>query len=364
MLATWIWNFDPTLFEVFGKEVRWYGLLFMLGFIIGNFVMRYMYRRQSLDPNILDPLLLYIIIGVIIGARLGHVLFYDPAYYFSNPIKILAFREGGLASHGGTIGAFIATFIYCRRYKQPLLWVVDHLVIVCAIGASLIRLGNFTNSEIYGYSTQASTGIVFAHDALNYIEKSVEAQSATLSKYSEDESTDLLPLQMHLTYAQSIPEERLKAFLQKKLPSVFKKSYIKKHLQTPGDTLDIEIRTKRRETLAQVTLWGVARHPTQLYESFFYMILAVGLFLCWRFFREKYATGTLFAASVVFLWTFRFFIEFLKEKQAHFDPPLGLHMGQILSIPFVIIGIILWIYVNKVRKKQLNITFYKYTLWI
>ena len=351
MLAMWIWDADPTIFEIFGKEVRWYGLLFMSGFIIGNFIMRYMYRRQSLEPQILDPLLLYLIIGVIIGARLGHVLFYDPAYYFSNPIKILAFREGGLASHGGTIGAFIATLIYCRRYRQPLLWVLDHLVIVCAIGASLIRLGNFANSEIYGYPTQASTGVVFARNALDYIKQSAEAQSATLAQNTEkDAPTTLLPVHMHLTYDSSIPTDRLKTFLEHKLPPIFKKSYINKHLQAPNDTLNVEVRVERRKTVAEVALWGIPRHPTQLYESCFYMILAISLYLGWMFFRKKYATGTLFAASIVFLWTFRFFIEFLKEKQAHFDPPLGLHMGQLLSIPFVIIGIILWIYVNKVRK--------------
>jgi len=160
MIVTW--NADPVLLHLGPIEIRWYGALFAAALLVGFWIMGRIYRREGQDERELDPLSLYAVLGVVIGARLGHVLFYDPGFYFTHPLEILKVWKGGLASHGAGIGLFIALYLFTRRYPtHSYLWLLDRLTLPAALGGAFIRLGNFFNSEILGKPTGADWGIIF-----------------------------------------------------------------------------------------------------------------------------------------------------------------------------------------------------------
>lgn len=170
-LAYIIWDVNPYIFTfpdnfplLGGRPVAWYGLLWAMVFIVGYYIMRMVYRKEKLSDELLDKLTINMLVFTIIGARLGHCLFYEPEYYFANPEKFLYIWEGGLASHGGAIGILIGLYIYSRKIKKPYIWILDRIAIPVAIGGSFIRLGNLMNSEIYGYETTLPWGFKFVRD--------------------------------------------------------------------------------------------------------------------------------------------------------------------------------------------------------
>ncbi len=161
MMDFFVWDIDP-LFISFGfLKIRWYGLMFASAFISSYVLMSWMYQRENQNTEEVDDLLWYVAIGTIVGARLGHCLFYDPAYYLGHPLKILAFWEGGLASHGGIIGIVFGLYLYQRRVTQSYAWFLDRVAVVCALGGTFIRLGNFFNSEIVGIPATVPWAVVF-----------------------------------------------------------------------------------------------------------------------------------------------------------------------------------------------------------
>ena len=174
-LAAITWDVDPVIFEIFGRGIRWYGLFFALGLLIlGPMIEGRIWKREKLNPEWMNSLFVYVVLGTILGARLGHVLFYDPSYDLANPSKIFAVWEGGLASHGGTIGIIVAVWIYSRRVtKRSMLWTLDRLAVPTGLAAALIRLGNLMNSEIFGRPTDLPWGFVFprASEFAGYAEK-------------------------------------------------------------------------------------------------------------------------------------------------------------------------------------------------
>lgn len=159
-----VWDVNPYIFHIGNRPIAWYGLLWAIVFIVGYYIMKGIYKREKLSDEQLDKLWMYMLISSVIGARLGHCLFYEPSYYLSNPVEILKVWEGGLASHGGAIGILIGLFIYARKIKKPYLWILDRIVVAVAIGGAFIRLGNLMNSEIYGTPTTLPWGFKFVRD--------------------------------------------------------------------------------------------------------------------------------------------------------------------------------------------------------
>ena len=251
LLAFIEWSVSPEIFHLGPVSVRWYGFLFAMAFVAGYFIMTWVFKKEGRPRTDLEQLSVYMIFGTVIGARLGHCLFYNPEYYLSNPIEILKVWEGGLASHGAAIGILTAIYLFSSKKRNyPMIWTLDRIVIVVALSGTFIRLGNLFNSEIIGKPTDVSWGFIF-------------------------------------TAVDDIP-----------------------------------------------------RHPAQLYESIAYFIIFLILLFIYYKGIEKKKSGLLFGIFLVLVFTFRFFVEFLKENQSGFEEAMTLNMGQLLSIPFVIAGII------------------------
>jgi prolipoprotein diacylglyceryl transferase len=268
MFSVITWDVSPNLFTMraFGTEIpiAWYGLLFAMSFLLGQQLMAYIFRKEGKPASDLELLTIYSVLGTVIGARLGHYLFYEWELLFSDPLRWLAdlvtppFR--GLASHGATIAIPTALYLYARcKPDQPFLWVIDRVVIIASLAGILIRLGNLLNSEIYGTPTSLPWGFLFVRET----------------------DPALLPV--------------------------------------------------------------VPRHPTQLYEALFCLFLLVLTFCLWRYKRQSLPIGTITGLFITLLFSFRFLVEFLKNDQSAFEQGLALNMGQILSIPAFVAGLlILW----------------------
>lgn len=264
------WNVDPEIFWITDTfPLKYYGLLFLTGILIALQIQKRIFIKENIPIERLDKLFIYVIIGIVLGARLGHCIFYEPFYYLQNPIEILLpikkigesykfIGFQGLASHGGTYGVLIALGSYCKKYKINFFWLMDRIAIVGPIVGAFIRFGNFMNSEIYGKPTNGNWGVVFERD-------------------------DLIP-----------------------------------------------------------------RHPTQLYEAFSYLLTFALLMLIYKRNSEKTHNGMIFVVCLVLIFSTRFIIEFFKENQVGFEDGIAINMGQILSIPFIIIGLVLFL----IRKRR------------
>jgi len=176
MLSYITWTADPVAFTIplLDREVRWYGITFALGFMLGSWLVLKIWKHEKLNEVWFDKLFFYVIVSATIGARLGHCLFYNPGQYLSNPIDILKIWEGGLASHGGTLGIIIAIWIYSKKIThKSMLWTFDRLVVPVGFVAALIRLGNLMNHEIYGHATDVPWAFRFITN-LPYVSRGAE----------------------------------------------------------------------------------------------------------------------------------------------------------------------------------------------
>jgi prolipoprotein diacylglyceryl transferase len=255
------WNVNPDIFSIGPVTVRYYGLLFAIAFVVGYKIMEYVYKREGYPSTEVDRISIYMIFGVVIGARLGHVFFYEWSSYKANPIEILEIWKGGLASHGAAIGILIAMFIYTRSGPiRSYMWILDRIILTVPIGGFFVRLGNLMNSEIYGHVTNLPWGFYFPRDS----------------------QFDNMP-----------------------------------------------------------------HHPTQIYEALGY--LAIFLLLFWLYRKKNIGKkpGMMFGLFLVLLFGLRFVVEFFKEVQDDWEHyyvnHYGLNMGQMLSIPFILIGIFIMI---------------------
>ncbi|SFV57800.1 Prolipoprotein diacylglyceryl transferase [hydrothermal vent metagenome] len=156
-----VWGGDPNIFSIGGVTVRWYGLMFAFSFWIGMQVTEQIFKKEGKKVTDVEYLFIYVMVGTVIGARLGHCLFYDPSYYLSNPLKIFAVWEGGLASHGGAIGLITGVYLFCIKYNYNFIWLIDRMVLPSILAGAIIRIGNFFNSEIVGTPTEQPWGVIF-----------------------------------------------------------------------------------------------------------------------------------------------------------------------------------------------------------
>lgn len=260
MLNVIYWNADPIIFSLGPLSVRWYGLAFAIGFLVGYQIVAKMFKHEGAPESWLGSLLAYVVVATIVGARLGHVFFYEWDYYSQHPVEIFKIWEGGLASHGGTIANIIALFLWSWIVsKKPASWVFDKMVIPIALVGALIRLGNLMNSEIYGGPTDLPWGFVFLRN---------------------------------------------------------------------GETMPM--------------------HPTQLYEAGCYLLLFC--LLMWMYWKRNAEERPWLITGVFFIGIFvpRFLIEYVKNVQVQSEYEMiahyGMNLGQMLSIPFIVIGVALVIY--------------------
>lgn len=263
-----LWNPDPEFFNICGFSIRYYGLLFALGLFFSHKVLDYIFKSENISPKYLDLLTIYGVVGIFLGARLGHCLFYNPQYYLSHPIEMFfPLRIGlggkieftgyqGLASHGGAIGLIISLYFFAQKTKQSFLQTLDYIAISTGVAAGFIRIANFVNSEIVGTPASVPWAITFSR-------------------------VDLIP-----------------------------------------------------------------RHPTQLYEAIIYFLIFLLLFRQYQKKSKKTSNGFFFGWALMLIFTSRFLIEFVKVEQASFENGLILKMGQLLSLPPILVGIAILLFIK------------------
>ncbi len=256
------WNVNPEIFSipediwlVGGLTVRWYGLLFAASFFVGYYIMAKIFKKEGVGEKVLEKLTIYMALGTILGARIGHCLFYQPDYYLDHPLEILMVWKGGLASHGAAIGILLAVYIFSKKEKKTFLWVMDRIVVIVALSGLFIRTGNLMNSEIVGTVTDKPWGFIFTRE-IHY-------------------------------------------------------------------------------------LGNAPRHPSQAYEALSYFIIFLVLYFLYFKKGSGEKPGFLFGIFLISIFTMRFIIEFIKDIQVDFESDMVLNMGQILSIPFILLGVFL-----------------------
>lgn len=342
-----IWSANPDFFVIPGLDhpIRWYGLLFALGFVLGQLIFQYIYRVENKPKKDLEQLLIYVVAGTVVGARLGHCLFYDPSYYLSHPIEILFVWKGGLASHGGALGLFTSLYLYARTRKdQPYLWLLDRMVIIVAVAGTCIRTGNFMNSEIIGKATESDFGVVFARDFEQLLLNSSGGVDEVSFKRLEGQqgTNGNIPMEVQVAYkrGENYKKESIENHYRKKIQNDYVSySSLKEHILLPNGSIEPRISQKKNQFIVSFPVYGVARHPAQLYEAIYCVIIFLLLFHIWYHHRHQLNDGFLFGLFMAILFTLRFIDEFFKENQVAFEDGMSLNMGQILSIPFVAVGI-------------------------
>jgi phosphatidylglycerol:prolipoprotein diacylglycerol transferase len=366
MISYIIWNGSPEIISFGTFSLRWYGLLFALGFLISQQILYYIYRQEGKPEKDVDTLTIYMVVATILGARLGHVIFYQPELFWTDPLSIILPFEfspfkftglQGLASHGGAFGILFALWLYSRKKKpgQSYLQVLDRIVILVALTGALIRFGNFFNSEIIGKPSDSNPlSVVFINRVteglLEYRVKSNPAESIKVKKNEElpSEANGRVPLNIYVFFKQSTTSEEASQFLNGDMKYFL--SYYTEFVDEPGsEPLKYELTTETSGRLAaRVSTFGIARHPAQLYEAISCLVLFIILFLMWYKDKENLPAGRIFGVFMIVLWSLRFVYEYLKENQVSFEDQLPINMGQILSIPLIIAGIfiLIWSYRN------------------
>ena len=255
-----VWDPSVSLFSIFGFGIRYYSLCWVIGLLGAYLIVQKLYKKGGVSEELFDPLFMYCFIGILVGARLGHCLFYQPDYYLAHPIEMLLpirnTPDGwifsgyeGLASHGGVIGVITALILYTRKTKLTMVWTLDNIAVAAPFFSAMVRIGNFMNSEIIGTETDLPWGVIF-----------VQA----------------------------------------------------------GET--------------------VPHHPAQLYEALAYLVIFLFGLLLYKKYNAKIGTGLFMGYCLFTIFTFRFFVEFIKENQVAFEDGMTLIMGQWLSIPLIITG--------------------------
>jgi prolipoprotein diacylglyceryltransferase len=357
-----VWSPNPAVFPGF-ERLRWYSLLFALGFIISQQFMFYFFRKEGQDEKLVDRLTVYMVLATIIGARLGHVLFYEPEKYLSNPIDILKVWEGGLASHGAAIAILFALYLYARKIPtQSYLWVVDRIVIVTAMTGALIRLGNLMNSEIGGMPTGTDSGFVYARDTEEILQ-TLKIPVAEVSAYKPAErfqeltGNGTVPVNFEIKIEKGgYAEADLRRAIETDVKYVLTRfNSSQKYLaESPETPLDFDLSDNGDYYVATIRTFGIARYPTQIYEALSYFVIFLVLLGLWSKYKSRLPDGLLLGMFLVSVFGMRFVWEYLKENQVEFEEGMTLNMGQWLSIPLVLVGLgLIVIALKKGFRKQL-----------
>ena len=338
-----VWDPDPDIFKIGVFTLRWYGLLFASGFLIGQQVIFYIFRNEGKEEKEVEVLTVYLIVSTIIGARLGHVLFYEPEKYLPNPMDIFKVWEGGLASHGAGIGIFLALYLYAWRKKQSYLAILDRIAIVVALTGALIRFGNFMNSEIVGLPTNSDYGVIFAHAPERIITQgSLGINSVNASKDPDTKPIqNYKPIQIEIEFEdKGYNEESLRSYLDSNIKQVLTRyNFVSEHIYEPTDRdLKYTLENTSDGFVANIKTFGIPRHPAQLYESISCVFIFLLLFYVWSLKKKNTPEGLLLGIFLISVFGLRFFYEFIKENQVDFENSMALNMGQILSIPMVLWG--------------------------
>jgi len=346
-----IWAPNPDIFVIPGLDhpVRWYGLLFALGFILSQQIMFWIFRKEGKPEKHVEKLTVYMVVATIIGARLGHCLFYDPEFYLSNPIEILKIWEGGLASHGGAIGILLALYLFSKKFPYSFFWILDRIVIVVALTGALIRTGNFMNSEMEGTPTHSDFGVVYAGFTKEYLKTDEDVESVHFEKNTDVEALrGRAPLAAVITYKEGVEIDARKQFtLQGSLARGLQNyEEVTQHIDFGSESLNYTIHQEDGQAIVKIYGVGTVRHTAQLYETTYCLLLMILLLWLWKVKRDKLPAGFNFSLFMIILWSARFVDEFFKMNQVDFEENMRLNMGQWLSIPMAIIGVILliWIY--------------------
>jgi phosphatidylglycerol---prolipoprotein diacylglyceryl transferase len=357
-----IWNGSPEIFSIGTFALRWYGLFFALGFLITQQILYHMFRKEGKPEKDVETLTIYMVVATILGARLGHVIFYQPEIIWENPLGIfLPFELSpfrftglqGLASHGAAIGILFALWLYSRKRKpgQNYLQILDRIVILVALTGALIRLGNFFNSEIIGKPTDNPAAVVFVNKLTEALEERKSGGKEIVQSVAYQTNEDVpkgangrIPLSIYIFFEPGITEDDARTFVEYSVKDLLS-NRLYEFFDEGNEPIKYELATQKNGNLgARVNTFGIARHPAQLYEALSSLLLFVVLYLIWARYKENLRPGLIFGIFLVVLWTLRFSYEFLKEPQESFEEELPLFMGQILSIPLIIAGILVLIY--------------------
>jgi phosphatidylglycerol---prolipoprotein diacylglyceryl transferase len=367
ILSYIIWNGSPEIFSLGSFALRWYGLLFALGFLISQQILYYMYRQEGKPEKDVDTLTIYMVIATIVGARLGHVIFYQPDIIWTNPLGIfLPFEFSpfrftglqGLASHGGAFGILFALWLYSRKRKpgQSYFQVVDRIVILVALTGALIRVGNYFNSEIIGLPTEKSWGVVFANRYTEILKNQkvhgaeiVEDVEYTIADSLVSPEPGRVPLNIYVFFKPNVPADDANYFAHNTAVNILE-SAVNEYFDAHHDNTTVTVAQQPAGGYAaKISTLGITRHPAQLYEAIACVLLFVLLFFLWMHYKENLPPGRLLGIFLIWCFGLRFLFEYLKEVQEEFERGLPINMGQILSIPLIIAGII--ILVLSYRKK-------------
>lgn len=445
------WDPNPLMLEIGIVKVAWYGMMWALSFLIGYYMLQYFFRLEKRPAKWLDSLVMYMVPGSVIGARLGHCFFYEWDYYTSNPLEILFINKGGMASHGGAIGIIFVLWLWSKYVsKKNMLWVLDRIVIAVALAGVLIRFGNFVNQEIVGAPSDSSIAVVFPRFDQNTEFKArptdqgikvgfkagtQKAGKLSLFRSYDEENLSLVEspwigankdgepwievddrvvkdtccVTYSLMYNQVLgtgvvppldSNDTREVILEQNVsgdyanlkgrwdgdsvrlvfswgePSLegnfnvsFLESYDGKNWKrlksadlskgaqgatlvgsfAPDQSRSVTYRVSLRETS---DLHYIARHPAQLYEASAYLLILIFLLFMYLRQKGKIPRGQLFGLFLILVFTARFIIEFVKENQEPFEEGLLFNMGQLLSIPFVLLG--LFFLLMSVRKKIID----------
>ncbi|MEM9894803.1 MAG: prolipoprotein diacylglyceryl transferase [Bacteroidota bacterium] len=354
-----IWTFDPALFNLSFTDYspRWYGVLFAGGFILSQQLLSWIFKKDGKPVKDVETLTGYMVVATIVGARLGHCLFYNPSYYLSQPLKILMVWEGGLASHGGALGILAAIYFFCKKYDYNYLWVLDRLVIVVALTGAMIRTGNLTNSEMEGTLTNSKTGVIYARataEALRYDERKIDEVTFVKGGQMESSTPGIEPITARITFKRGLSFElQDKMFVENQLKNTLTRySEVTQHVDFGDGPLAYKSYEENGQSVVDIYALGKVRHAAQMYEAGYCMLLMLIMLWLWYNKRDILPRGFNFAFFMIFLWSLRFVDEFFKMNQEAFEENLPLNMGQILSIPLTIAGLLIMVYVYRSGKKM------------